>query len=769
MPERPTRRQRVAALFAALAIAAAGVSALLPLRLPEAAGAGAPVQEFSAARARAHVERMAAQPHPTGSAAHAEVRRYLVDQLTGLGLRPQVQERTAARAFPSGAHLAGRVANVSATVPGTEGASQVLLVAHYDSVAIGPGATDDTMNVAAILEIARALRAAGPLRQDVVLLLTDAEEPGQLGAEAYLASGAAGDPTQTVVLNLEARGTGGPAVMFETGQRHGAVVPALAAETPFASSTSREIYRLLPNETDFTLFRDRGFTGLNFAVMDDSARYDTPLDDVANLTDGSLQDIGATVLSATRALADGRPASTTAGDLTYFSLFGLLVHYPPGVDLAVAGIVALGSLAALGYARRRGRLRLRAVATVAATVPVLLAVVAAVGWAAWTAMTVAHPHYLGFGSGDPYRPGAARVGLVVLAVAVCAAGVRLLRRRIAAAAVAAGVLGWFATLGVLCVFLLPGAAYLFLWPALFGTVGLAAAARLDEASPWRPLATTATALPAAALLTPLIAVVFPTLGLASAAVVLVPVALVALPALPAVVDLPSRRAVTAGLTGIAVVGAAVIGFGTARDGVDRRHPAQVALLYALDLDAAQASWLSPTAAGEPWSDDVVPQPAKDVEAAFPALYAASGYRHGPATTVPVPAPSARVVADERTGDSRRIRIRIGADGGAATVVSVYADTSAHRIEHAQVDALTLPGGENRPQTPTVWKWGVHLIAPGEPLELTITVRGAGALPLRLIAYGADVPAQALPGPRPETVTWAAGGFGRSLAARTLRV
>lgn len=79
-----------------------------------------------------------------------------------------------------------------------------------------------------------------------------------------------------MVLNLEARGTSGRAVMFETGTGNAAVVPALGDRVPVATSLSDEVYRMLPNDTDFTVLREAGMTGMNFAVIGTSANYHTP-------------------------------------------------------------------------------------------------------------------------------------------------------------------------------------------------------------------------------------------------------------------------------------------------------------------------------------------------------------------------------------------------------------------------------------------------------------------------------------------------------------
>src|SRR5687768_15239215 len=58
-------------------------------RIVEPSGSAA--SAFSTTRALQHLSVIAAKPHPTGSAAHAEVRDYLMRELSAAGLQPQIQ------------------------------------------------------------------------------------------------------------------------------------------------------------------------------------------------------------------------------------------------------------------------------------------------------------------------------------------------------------------------------------------------------------------------------------------------------------------------------------------------------------------------------------------------------------------------------------------------------------------------------------------------------------------------------------------------------
>lgn len=219
--------------------------ALRPLPLPEPAAAGAAAAEFSAGRALGHLERIARRPHPVGSEEHDRVRDELLGQLTALGFQTRVQEATATRVFQVGTvrtAWAGRMQNVLGRRKGSDSTGALLLVSHYDSAPSSPGASDSGAAVAAILEIVRALAASGPLRNDLIVLFTDGEETGCLGAQAFADS----DPWAadvSTVLNFDARGTRGPVLMFETGPDNGWLLGQLAGTPyPVASSLAATVY-----------------------------------------------------------------------------------------------------------------------------------------------------------------------------------------------------------------------------------------------------------------------------------------------------------------------------------------------------------------------------------------------------------------------------------------------------------------------------------------------------------------------------------------------
>ncbi|MEO6877795.1 MAG: M20/M25/M40 family metallo-hydrolase, partial [Gemmatimonadaceae bacterium] len=229
---------------------------------------------FSAERALHHVEAIAHRPHALGMPEHDQVRDYISAQLTAMGLRSQLQQATG---IGTRYQEAGRVENVLAWLPGSDPKGKaLLLVAHYDGVGAGPAAGDDGAGVAALLETLRALRARKtPLAHDVFVLFSDGEESGLLGAAAFVREHPWAKDV-SMVLNFEARGTGGRSFMFETGPGNLDAARVLrAAGGATAASVYTTVYRTLPNDTDLSEFAALGLPALNFAFTDGVELYHT--------------------------------------------------------------------------------------------------------------------------------------------------------------------------------------------------------------------------------------------------------------------------------------------------------------------------------------------------------------------------------------------------------------------------------------------------------------------------------------------------------------
>jgi len=317
---------------------------------------------FSADRAMADVAAIAQAPHPMGSAENERVRQHLAERLTGLGFA--VETYSAPGIFPAAspgqALNGGWPQTLVAVRPGRDRAPPpVAIMSHYDSVTGSPGAADDAAGVAASLEAARAIAAAGPAARDLVLIVTDGEEPGMLGARAFFGSHPLAKRLGAVI-NLEARGSSGPTLMFETSPQAGKLVGRFITTTPrtTANSLLAWVYANMPNDTDFTLAREAGIMGLNFGFIGAPFDYHSASAIPANLDRRSLQSMGDQALSTVQGLLGPEPLPARAESLVYSDVFGLFViAYPAwagwGLLLIAVGLFGL-SLRRLGPARPRG-------------------------------------------------------------------------------------------------------------------------------------------------------------------------------------------------------------------------------------------------------------------------------------------------------------------------------------------------------------------------------------------------------------------------------
>ncbi|MGW4393652.1 M20/M25/M40 family metallo-hydrolase [Amycolatopsis nivea] len=751
-----SRRGTLWCAFAVLAIAA--VASVLPLRTPAPEPADAPPDTFSAARALSRIGDIASVRHPTGSPAQARVRERLVAALRGLGFEPkELSQVVAAPAEPS---TVGAVTDVYAKIPGTAPSGSVLVVAHYDSVPTGPGASDDGANAAAVLEIARALRSGPAPRNDVYVLLTDCEESGSLGAAAFAESGVAGDPRRVAVVNLEARGVSGPALLFETAGT--GLAPAVRASGAVSASAAAEVYRVLPNSTDLTVFGAAGMRGLNLAFAGGAQRYHTSHDDIASIDPGSVQDIGGDALAAARHLA-GTDLGETGSAATYFGVFGFLVSYPDSLVLPFAALAALGFAALLWRGRRRG-LRVRQVARCAGTLPLVVVAAVAAGLAGWWGFGLADPDAK-LAYGMPYSLAWYAVAEVLLVAIAVALWYRRMRRRASVGEVATAAVGWFVLIGLALAVAAPSAAYLAVWPALAALAVIAAALRSGRMT---PAVAALSALPAVVLLTPVCVLLVPVLGLGMLVGMLVVAAFAGVLAAAPAELLPARKRTGAVvLSAAAAVALALFGTGLAVDEPSARTPHPVSLGYLFDADTGTARWISDGTPEQPVVGRLLTDPPRRFDSQIPFL-GTNPVASGPAPAAAAPAPRATGETTAEAEGTRTVRMRLSVAPG-ADQLAVNVDTTRLRIVGATAAGISLPPEENWPSAEGGWHWGFVFVGPPpEGVDVEVRVRGDGPVPVRAVAVSGELPAAAPPLPADLHAGRWPSLAGQSFAARTFR-
>lgn len=332
--------------------------AAITVRTP--APVAAPSAGFSAERAMADVRAIGRMAHPTGAPGGEVVRRHIFDRLESFGLLAEVHVGQATRPYgPDRSRLAAAsVQNIVAVMPGRDPQAPALLImAHHDSVPNSPGAADDGAGVATLLETARSLATDAPHARPVIFLVTDGEELGLLGAQAFFDT----DPLARrvgAVINMDTRGDAGRAAMFQVGPQSGAVLDAYRrhARAPFAHSLTALVARILPNDTDFTVAAGAGLPGLNFAFIGDQLAYHTPLSTPEHLSRGALQSMGGQVLPVARALADAPELERSAAPSAWTDVFGLGLLVLPWWAGALLWLWAAGLGAYAGWLALKAKL-----------------------------------------------------------------------------------------------------------------------------------------------------------------------------------------------------------------------------------------------------------------------------------------------------------------------------------------------------------------------------------------------------------------------------
>jgi len=718
--------------FAALALllfAASSVIGLLAPRPSRVLGIDADLDQFSAERAAATLSRLLGEQraHPTGSAANAAVRQRLEAELRALGLEPRVLTGTSCGMYA----LCAVVENVVAELPGRLRTPAIALAAHYDSVAVGPGAADDGSGVAAMLEIARALRRGPPLERSLWLIFTDGEEMGLLGARALSAER---EPLTKLgfVVNVEARGVRGPSLMFETSSPNDGLISAFAASAvrPVTSSAFYAVYKKLPNDTDLTIFRRQGLPGVNFAFLGGTAHYHTPQDDLAHLSRASLQHQGEQALSLVRELLQ-RGVPVNQHDSVFFDVLTLgVVHTSVPVFRACALLLILAGATLWWRALGRGPAPAKRAgwSLLAAGAPILVAVVGAVPL---------HLTLVALGSLDQPWPANGPYVLGATGLTACCAVVVVaaFARRLDAQSSFLGLWALLLVLTALVTALMPEAAYLFFVPALVATLlgGLLATEYAERCLPYAVLTT---ALANTVMWAPVVGLAYDALGVAVPPLNAALSALLVFPLLPLAATLaaPLRRTV-ARISAIAALLATVAA--AAAPARSPEHPARVNLGHHTDLGTGKARWLLEATRVPPELAALVPfvSNAADGYPWYGAHLVAKF--QAPAPAAPGPSPELTLEGESAEGEGRRLELSFTAGAPDALAVSLgFAAAAGVSVIVDGTPASSIEVGGRSV---------LGVVSPGRrKVRLTVQTRGRAPLELRIAEVVSGLPPSAKP-------------------------
>jgi hypothetical protein len=318
-----------------------------------------PLSEFSEIRAIENIKSIASKPHYVGSANHEEVAQYLANELSGLGLEVSFQEDMI---LFDDENILLKPKNIIAKIKGSTKGKALLLLSHYDSAphSNSYGASDAGSGVATIIEAIRAFQYKKIVpKNDIIVMFSDAEEVGLNGAALFVKKHALAQDIG-LVLNFEARGTKGPSYMFmETNHGNAGMVQAFAnADTKYANANSLmySIYKLLPNDTDLTVFRVQGdIQGFNFAFIDEHYNYHTEQDNIANIDANTIAHQGSYLMPLLTYFADTNLTKTlSSNDEVYFTIPFQFFHYPSSYIFTLVwfALILFVVLLAIGFGRK---------------------------------------------------------------------------------------------------------------------------------------------------------------------------------------------------------------------------------------------------------------------------------------------------------------------------------------------------------------------------------------------------------------------------------
>ena len=357
----------------------------------------ADLSDFSTNKALGHIKYISQKPHYVGSKNHTDVANYLVQELEKLGLHPQIQEGTTLTEW--GNLVKSR--NIIARVDGSNPSKALLLLSHYDTAphSFSKGASDDASGLATILEGLRAfLHEKKSRKNDIIILFSDAEELGLNGAALFVTQHKWAKEVG-LAINFEARGTSGPSYMLmEVNQGNAALVKGFSnanPKYPVSNSLMYSIYKMLPNDTDLTVFREKGeIQGYNFAFIDNHFNYHTQQDSYSNIAPKTIEHQGSYLMPLLHyySNADLKDLNSVE-DLVYFNVPFYFVTYPFSwtLNMVIAASIFFVFLVLTGLGKKIliGRNILNGFLNLLGT----LISTAVCGYFGWTILLSIYPNY----------------------------------------------------------------------------------------------------------------------------------------------------------------------------------------------------------------------------------------------------------------------------------------------------------------------------------------------------------------------------------------
>ncbi len=675
------------------------------------------------------LQTLAQKPRPLGSAQHMAIRDTLVRRLEKLGFATEIQN---AVVTGPGNNPVIRISNIIAHRKGKENSKPLLLMAHYDAVPGSYGASDAGSAVAAIFETLRALQHLPPLKNDLIVLITDGEELGLVGARAFVQHHPLAKDIG-LVLNFEARGSRGTSLLFETNANNGRLIREFiqAAPYPAGNSLAIEVYKFMPNDTDFSVFKRAGIQGLNFAYIDGHQHYHTPQDNLDTIDEGSLQHHGSYALALTTHFGNMDLRRLDAPDHVYFTPWrNFMVVYSNGQALMLVLVAMFIFLVGVRLIFEKELLTTKGILT--GFLAVFLSMLIAAGVFFLIQMLIQSlfpwPHFRAL----LYVEKTTLAGAVLVIFAISGFIYTGFTHQQGVWNITTGALIVWSVLTILSAWYFPGASFLFLWPFIFSALGMALSFLLkcELQSGWKSaLILFFTAFPVVVMLSPLVYMMLLSLTIRTLPVIMVLCALFISLLIPHLHLLIGTKRSPLLFGGMAAAGLLIIGMTLYQAHENPQYPRRVDILHVTDLNSGESFWATNSDTPESVLTFFVgSEPQEKPQSVIAPTY--NGVLRTAASTPPPDLPTFAAVRDS-IGNGRRYTTLRFTPGKIPGILSLYvpADTIALAM-HFTDRSIDLQQG-NGAYNAEGWRWMVYYNVPPEGLEFIIESRAGHTTEVRM--------------------------------------
>jgi hypothetical protein len=697
----------------------------------------APLAEFSTKRALEKVKNISQKPHFVGSQNHDVVANYLVKELQSMGLQTSIQE---GYSFSDWGTLT-KCKNILARIKGTNSDKALLLLTHYDSAphSYSKGASDAGSGVATILESVRAFTYNKKQhKNDIIILFSDAEELGLNGAALFITQHHWAKEVG-LVLNFEARGSSGPSYMLmETNAGNAGLVKEFSAANvkyPVSNSLMYSVYKMLPNDTDLTVFREQGnIQGYNFAFIDGHYNYHTAQDDLNHLDKNTLAHQGKYLMPLLDYFSNADLSTTqTAEDDVYFSIPFTFISYPFGWVLPMV-IIAFALLLFLIFIGLGKRL-LFFPEMARGFIPFLGSVLVSglITFLGWKLLLLLYPQYNDLLNGFTYNGHDYIAAFTLLSLAICFAFYQIFSFKKVTMNHAVAPLFFWILLNGLLAFFLKGAGFLIL-PVFAGLLMLASFV-LTQKSKW--ILNLFLSIPALLLIAPFIQMFPIGLGLKVLFGSTILTALTFGLLLPVFGSFMRKGMVSVILFALAI---GVFVRAHYYSGYESGKAKSNSLIYVLDADKNKATWVTYDTNLDEWTKTYLGQNPKDAAAlssiSLPSKYNSNFTFSADAPMKILSRPVVEFLKDSIVGGNRYLKIRITP----TRKVNRY-DVFANKnlvIQNFKANGLTLLGQKGSKYERKGKKLLSYYVVDQLPLEIEFNIAANSILDLDLMESSFDL-------------------------------